>query len=150
MSNMSNKYPFAGIRITIKKFVSTALANDAKTYSLADVLLVTNANGAVSQPRVNDAIRVDRGAVVDLVFEVATMLPDLDTYHVVGISFFGQNGGIGMADFPTRTVAADAFNRLRLTVHDANVDGNLFEFKLVVQRERDGALGVIDPQINNA
>ena len=148
---MSSKYPFAGIKVTITKFEQTAIVNnDAKTYSQADVLLITNANGSVSQPRANDPIRVDRGAVVDLIFEVESKLPDLEVYQPVGVSFFGQHGGIGMNDFPTRTVAADAFKRLRLTVHDANVDGNVFEFKLVIQRERDGALGVIDPLINNA
>jgi hypothetical protein len=148
---MSNHYPFAGIRVTITRFVQAGFADlDPKKYSLGDVLLVTKANGMVSQPRVNDPIRVDRGAVVDLVFELASQPTDPDTYQVVGVSFFGQHGGIGMADFPTRTVTADAFGRLRLTVHDANIDGNTFEFKLVLQRERDGALGIIDPQINNA
>jgi hypothetical protein len=148
---MSNKFPFAGILVTVKTFVETAVADrDARHCSTADVLLVTKAGGTVSQPHVNDPIRVDRGAVVDLVFEVRSGSTDPDAYHPVGISFFGQYGGIGMDDFPTRTVSADAFNRLRLTVHDANLDGNVFEFKLVIQRERDGALGVIDPQINNA
>ncbi len=148
---MSNHCPFAGIRVTVTKFAPVAFMNaDPKTYSFGDVLLVTNANGMVSQPKLNAAIRVDRGAVVDLVFELASPPGDPETYNVVGISFFGQHGGIGMSDFPVRTVSADPFGRLRLTVHDANIDGNLFEFKLVLQRERDGALGVIDPQIDNA
>ena len=148
---MSNKCPSAGIRVTIKKFVETAFINaDIRHYSEADVLLISSANGTVSQPHVNDSIRVDRAAVVDLIFDVASPPTDRETYQPVGVSFFGQNGGIGMDDFPTRTVAADAFDRLLLTVHDANVDGNRFDFKLVIQRVRDGALGVIDPQINNA
>lgn len=148
---MSQKYQSAGIKVTIKEFVPTAFVNSqAKTYTQADVLLVSRANGTVSQPHVNDPIRVDRGAVVDLVFEVASLANDPDIYHPVGVSFFGQNGGVGMDDFPTRSVSADPFKRLRLTVHDANVDGNKFEFKLMIQRERDGAIGVIDPLIDNA
>ena len=113
-------------------------------------MLISSGNGTVSQPAVNDPIRVDRLARVELVFEVVAGDGTNDVYQPVGISFFGQNGGVGMDDFPTRLVAADPFKRLRLSVHDANLGGSSFEFKLVIQRERDGALGVIDPHVNNA
>ena len=149
---MHTAYPTAGIRITVKKFVATAFVNkDAGTYTTADTLLISNANGHVSQAAgVNGPIRVDRDAVVDLFFEVVNGDGTTDVYQPVGISFFGKYGGIGMEDFPTRTITADPFKRLQLRVHDANVHGNSFEFKVVLQRERDGALGVIDPQVDNA
>jgi len=148
---MHNTFPTAGIRITIKGFVVTAFVNkDPKVYTKADTLLISNGNGTVSQPAVNDPIRVDRLARVELVFEVVTGDGTNDVYNPVGVSFFGHGGDVGLADFPTRLVSADPFKRLRLSVHDVNLGGSSFEFKLVIQRERDGALGVIDPQVNNA
>lgn len=144
---MSNKTPAAGIMVTVIQFVPAA-ADDGKSYTTATVKLVGNANGTVSQATPNGAIRVDRGAVVDLVFAMAPASPE--TYYPVGISFLGHNGGVGMDDFPTRTIDVDAFNGMTLTVRDANLDSNVFDFKLVVQRQSDGALGIIDPHINNA
>lgn len=149
---MTTAYPTAGVRITVTKFVATAFINkDAAHYTLADTLLISNANGLVSQAAgVNGPIRVERGAAVDLVFEVVNGDGTAAVYQPVGISFFAKYGSIGLEDFPTRTVFADPFKRLLLRVHDANVHGNSFEFKVVLQRESDGALGVIDPQVDNA
>jgi hypothetical protein len=148
---MNQTFPSAGIRVTIKSFVPTAIVNmDKKLYTVADTLLVSNGNGTVSQTKVNDPIRVDRRARVNLVFEVVAGDGTDAIYHPVGISFFGQHGGVGMEDFPSRLVSADPFNRLQLSVHDANLGVSSFEFKLIIQRANDGALGVIDPQVNNA
>jgi hypothetical protein len=143
--------PAAGIRLAITKFNPTAIATrEASHFTDATVTLVGTAGNLVSQAAPNGPIRVDRGAVVDLVFEVIAADGSNDVYQPVGISFFGSDGTVGRLDFPLRTVHADPFNRLLLSVHDANIDANTFEYKVIIQRQRDGALGVIDPQVTNA
>ena len=146
---MSNSYPSAGIQITITKFVPVSQFVHAMTYSFADVLLVGTGTGKVSQDGgVNTQIRVDKSAQVDLVFAVDPGITGKH-YNPVGVSFFADDRDLGLDDFPVRTVAADAFRRLLLTAHDANVNGKSYKFNLVVQEAETGLLGVIDPQIKN-
>lgn len=146
---MSQQYPCAGIKVTVTKFVetnaSTLLAN---SYSEAKLDLVSTADGNVVQDSGTLDITVYRRTVVDLAFAVESAIAG-ETYQPVGVSFFGQAGNVGVENFPTRTVTADVFGRLHLTVRDANISGGSFKFKLVIQREGDGALGVIDPHVNN-
>ena len=150
---MSTTYPCAGIQITVIKFEPAArIALNHTKYSTAQVRLIGNAAGKVSQAGGTDTpIRVDQFAQVDLSFAVQSS-DDKDgkpAYNPVGISFFASDGDLGLDDFPTRDVEADAFNHLVLTVHDANVHGRSYKFNLLIQKVDTGEIGVIDPQINN-
>lgn len=149
---MSEQYPCAGIRVTVTTFTPTETTSrlHGSKFSKANIQMVTDAGGRVSQDPKTKDITVAFSQVVDLAFGVDSDVSG-HTYQPVGISFFDPNGGdIGTEDFPTRTVTADPVGRLLLTVHDAHVhQSKSFKFNLVIQQE-DGALGVIDPQVSNA
>jgi hypothetical protein len=149
---MSSQFPCAGIDIEIIKFVPSArITLDQAKYTTAHVRLIGNATGKVSQSAVDKDIRVDRLAQVDLCFRVRSPedQDDKPAYNPVGVSFFDHDGDLGLDDFPTRVVETDPFNRLALTVHDANVNGSEYKFNLLIQKVSTGEIGVIDPQINN-
>lgn len=152
---MSKKYPSAGIKVTVTKFHKAAkILAVGTTYSEAEILLIGTGAGKVSQAGGMDTpIRVDSRAEVYLVFEVESkvILPNGSAakFQPVGVSFFSQDGSIGLDDFPTRTVSTDPFKRMLLSVFDANVHSLAYKFNLIIQEETTGELGVIDPQVNN-
>lgn len=155
---MHTAFPTAGVRITVTNFVPTyKVPNDAQAadyrsfFTTATVKLISDADGLVTQAAEDAPLKVFPRAKVDFVFEVVNgrFATDGRTYNPVGIGFFGQNGGVGIDDFPARTVSGDVFNRLLLRVHDANVHSTSFKFSLLIQCEDTGELGVIDPQVAN-
>lgn len=127
--------------------------------SHADVELTDTGHGTVSQGRINDPIVVT--AEVYLEFSVSARDGDRYTYSPAGISFKETSGSaaaasdqrcggrdpLGYAAFPTRKFVARGTS-LQLTLFDANPEPAEFKFDLVIQRS-DGALGVIDPGIEN-
>lgn len=156
---MNTAFPTAGVRIKVTNFVPTSKvprdpsAEDHRThFTTATVKLISNADGLVTQAGEDAPLKVFPRAKVDFVFEVVNGIFATDgrTYHPVGIGFFGQNGGVGIDDFPKRSVTGDVFNRLLLRVHDANVHSTSFKFSLLIQCQETGELGVIDPQVDNA
>lgn len=127
--------------------------------SHADVELTDTGHGTVSQGRINDPIVVT--AEVYLELSISAREGDRHTYSPVGISFKETSGAaagapdprrgdrdpLGHAAFPTRKFVARG-SSLQLTLFDANPEPAEFKFDLVIQRS-DGALGVIDPGIEN-
>ncbi len=153
---MNNAYPTAGVRITVKDFVPTSKvprhpsADEIKIYfSTASVDLISDADGYVTQAHSDAPLKVVPHTKVDFVFEVVNGKDDGAIYLPVGVSFYGEHGDVGIADFPTRCVTGDAFKRLLLRVHDANVHSTNFKFSVIIQCQESGQLGVIDPQVAN-
>ena len=153
---MNTSYPTAGVRITVTKFVPTArvprdpAALDYKShFTEATVELISDADGYVTQAHSDAPLKVVPHTKVDFVFEVVNGKDDGAIYLPVGVSFYGEHGDVGIADFPTRCVTGDAFKRLLLRVHDANVHSTNFKFSVIIQCQETGDLGVIDPQVAN-
>ena len=121
--------------------------------SQADIELTDTGHGTVSQGRINGPIVVT--AEVHLEFSVSAREGDRHTYSPIGISFNemsrrrgGGHDPLGHAAFPTRRFVSRG-STLQLSLFDANPEPAEFKFDLVIQRS-DGALGVIDPQIQNS
>lgn len=129
-------------------------------YSSADVELTDTGHGKVSQGRINGTIVVSAEAYLE--FSVSAREGDRYTYSPVGISFrevrgaasaeeakagHGEHDPLGHAAFPMRT-AVSRGRTTQLTVYDANPERATFKFDLVIQRS-DGALGIIDPPVEN-
>lgn len=129
-------------------------------YSRADVELTDTGHGKVSQGRINGPIVVSDEVYLE--FSVFGRDGDRDTYSAAGISFKEVRGEpnaesleagkderdpLGHAAFPMRT-AVSRGRTMQLTVYDANPVRATFKFDLIIQRS-DGALGVIDPPVEN-
>lgn len=105
-------------------------------------------------------IRILPGRVT-LRFQVAS--PDNDTTHYspVGIAFVQKakraRNYVQLAasprTFPSHTMNLDGENRAVSITADfsdsASADQGLYEFYLIIQRENDGALGIIDPPMDH-
>ncbi|HJR14034.1 MAG TPA: hypothetical protein VJ833_09080 [Rhodanobacteraceae bacterium] len=145
----------ARISITVSDFHEIGRGS-----SRADMELIDTGHGTVSQGRINDPIVVT--AEAHLEFSVSAREGDRYTYSPVGISFketsdaasdaasdqhCGGRDPLGHAAFPTRRFVSRG-STLQLSLFDANPEPGEFKFDLVIQRS-DGALGVLDPGIEN-
>jgi hypothetical protein len=99
----------------------------------------------------NDQLHVKHGAV-KLRFEITS--GDSETYFPAGITFQHERtqaaAGCGASDSPFSAMKVDGtLLEVTDTVINAPATRDTYKFSVLIQRARDGALGIIDPFIEN-
>jgi hypothetical protein len=144
----------AEIVITVKKFRAVLSAQEARDVRATDYVMRMKRK----HPRVslqNDTVFVRApGAVIRLT--VASSAGDKERYYPAGITFVRENGRdlsdalrLGRPDFRQDRIVLDG---RALTFADRFAKGKVnirYKFSLILQRGSDGAIGIVDPGIEN-
>lgn len=144
--------PTANINLTVGTFRDITATNDISRWSTATLTLPPPPPGPVRVTLASPTkLVVSQPGAIDLVFTVLSSTAG-DSYTPQGLWFEQQSGNQdlhGLANFGLQDITGNTFTVRNLHVHSgppANRPG--WKYFLVIRRQ-DGALGIIDPEIEN-
>ena len=140
----------ASITLTITSFQDTDSTAAGSRYCTADMALAPDPAGKVTQA--GNRLRVK--GPTDLEFTIAAPAGSPESYFALGIVFkSGSADKHGRNNFDIKN---HKVNDAKISIRNnhsvsapASSGGVVYEFFILIQRVSDGAIGIIDPEIEN-